>query len=70
MIMNTDNEYYINAQDKKMLIRKNNPMERNMLRYLLMFDPMIQELKKNEKGVKVFIRPFLMGFGLMQLTID
>jgi ABC-type bacteriocin/lantibiotic exporter with double-glycine peptidase domain len=69
-IEESDNSYYVNDEDKKKLRSKNNPLERNMLRYLLMYDPMVQELKKNDRNVKIYIRPFLMGFGLMQLTIE
>jgi hypothetical protein len=44
-----------------------NPLERNMLRYLLMFDPKIQKIraKAQKKNIKLYIRPFLIGFGLL-----
>lgn len=70
MVENCDNEYYVNEQDKKTLWKKCNPMERNMLRWLLMFDPNIKQLKKLDRKVRVFVRPFLLGFGLMQMTIE
>jgi len=58
--------------DKENLIPKRNPLERNMLRYLLMFDPLLNQMreKATKKGIKLFIRPFLIGFGLLQLTIE
>lgn len=67
-ITKCDNYYYMNKSEQIKLERKRNPLERNMLRYLLLFDPEIKLLKTS--GIKVFIRPFLMGFGLMQNTIE
>ena len=45
-IMKVDNEYYVNETDKRELLRKANPLERNMLRYLLMFDEDLINLKQ------------------------
>ena len=70
LIENSDNSYYVNPSEAKKLRRKMNPLERNMLRYLLLYDKDILKLKNNKRGAKVYIRPFFMGFGLMQLTID
>ena len=58
----------MNKSEQLKLERKRNPLERNMLRYLLLFDPEIKRLKS--KGIQVFMRPFMMGFGLMQNTIE
>ena len=41
-----------------------------MLRYLLLFDKDIHDLKNNDKGFKIFMRPIYMGFGLMQLSTE
>lgn len=45
-------------------------MERNHLRYLLMADPDIQELKRNENQVEVHMNLLLYGFGLFNANID
>ena len=47
-------------------------MERNMLRYYLMFDPELKDLKKKArlKGIKVYIRPLLISFGVFHATIE
>ena len=63
-IINSGNGYYINPTDKKNLVPHANPLERNMLRYLLLFDPEIIELKK-KKSAQIFMRSFFIGFGLM-----
>lgn len=68
-IENSQNPYYIGDLEKKK-IYKGNPLERNMLRYLLMFDPEINAIKNNSKDIKVFMRPYFMGFGLIQMTPD
>jgi hypothetical protein len=64
-IINSDNTYYINNSDKKNLIKKRNPLERNMLQYLLFYDPELLQLKNNEKRVKILIRQFFVSFGLI-----
>lgn len=46
------------------------PLERNMLRYLLLFDPEIKGFKQNKKDVKVFMGLFLINFGLIHMTPD
>jgi len=71
-VVKCENKYYCDVKAKRELVSKMNPLERNMLRYLLMFDPKVIKIREraNKKNIKVFIRPFLMGFGLMQLTID
>ena len=65
LILDCCNSFYVNEADKKVLRPKMMPMERNMLRYLLLHDPQIKALKNNKKDIPVFIRPFLIGFGLM-----
>ena len=68
--MKVDNEWYVNKTDKRDLLRKANPLERNMLRYLLMFDKDLLALRQRAlmNGVKIFWKPLLMGFGNMQAT--
>jgi len=34
---------------------KRNPLERNMLKYLLLFDPLVQNIRSNPHGIKVYI---------------
>lgn len=70
MIINSDNTYYINPSDKKNLIPKRHPLERNMLQYLLFYDEEMLQLKNNEKRIKVFARQFFVNFGLISLTIN
>ena len=43
-----------------------------MLRYYLMFDPDLKDLKRKarEKGIKIYIRPILISFGLFQASIE
>lgn len=57
--------YYVNDTDKKQLRKLQNPLERNMLRYLLLNDPEIIEIKKNDKRVKVFFQVVSEQFTLM-----
>lgn len=47
-----------------------NPLERNHLRYLLMKDPEIKELRENQQGIWVGMSLFLYGFGLFNHNID
>jgi hypothetical protein len=68
LIQSAGNPYYVNGSDKVNLVRKQNPLERNMLRYLLLFDPDIIALKNNSKNIKIFMRPLYFGFGLMQCS--
>ena len=68
LIQSASNPYYVNKSDKLNLVRKQNPLERSMLRYLLLFDPAILKLKNNSKGIKIFMRPIYFGFGLMQCS--
>ena len=56
IIVNSSNDYYVNPKDRRNLIIKNNPLERNMLTYLLHFDPIIAQLKHNNKGIRVYTR--------------
>lgn len=71
-ILACDNCFYVSETDQKELAPKRNPLERNMLRYLLMFDPVMQQLKHKHQqpNMKVFSRLFLIGFGLLQLTTE
>ena len=39
-----------------------------MLRYLLHFDEELEPIRKNKSGVKVFMKLFTIGFGLLQKT--
>lgn len=57
--------YYVNDTDKKQLRKLQNPLERNMLRYLLLNDPEIIEIKKNGKRVKVYFQVVSEQFTLM-----
>ncbi len=50
--------------DKKGLVEDLNPLERNHLRYLLMYDPEILELVRKDKDTQIFMHPFLYAFGL------
>jgi len=68
LIQSASNPYYVNKTDKLNLVRKQNPLERSMLKYLLLFDPDILALKNNSKNIKVFMRPLYFGFGLMQTS--
>ena len=70
MIVNSSNDYYINPADKRNLITKRNPLERNMLSYLLHYDPLFHQLRNNSKGIRVYTRQFFMGFGLIQLSLQ
>ena len=47
-----------------------NPMNENMVRWLLLYDKEILKLIKNKKAIKVYIRPFIMEYGLIKLSID
>ena len=70
LIINSDNNYFINPSDKKNLIPKRHPLERNMLNYLICYDKEMLQLRNNDKRVKVLIRNFFINFGLISLTID
>jgi hypothetical protein len=59
----------VSATDKKDLLDLA-PMERNHLRYLLMTDPEIQDIKRNSNGVEVHMNLLLYGFGLFNHNTD
>ena len=67
-ILKCGNSYYVHESDKKNLVKYQNPLERNMLRYLLLFDQEILDFKFKQQEVAIFMRPFFIGFGLLQLT--
>jgi len=69
-ILKSDNKYYITDKQKYFLKMKLNPIEPDMLSYLIMFDPLIKKLERNHKGVKIFMQPLYFTNGLMQMTID
>jgi hypothetical protein len=46
------------------------PMERSHLRYLLLTDPEILELKRNQEEVNVHTNLLLYGFGLFNSNVD
>lgn len=58
------NTFYVNESDKKGLVHEATPLERNHLRYLLMYDNDIKEIMKNKAGVTVYMKLFLFAFGL------
>lgn len=47
------NNFAIGANDRKKLRKEQNPLERSMLRYLLVNDPEVWALKNNKRGVKI-----------------
>ena len=69
-ILKSDNKHYITDRQKYFLKMKRNPIEPDMLQYLLMFDPLIHKLKNNHQDVKIFMRPLYFTNGLLQMTID
>jgi hypothetical protein len=52
------------------LLEGETPLERNHLRYLLMQDSEINDIMRNDKGIKVHFQLFLYAFGLFQHSIE
>ena len=68
LILNSNNEFYINNTNKKHLVKLKAPMERSMLRYLLFFDQDILAFKNNKKNISVFMKIFGIQFGQVQMS--
>ena len=69
-ILNSDNKHYITDKKKYFLKMKLNPIEPDMLQYLIMFDPLLHKLKSNNKNVKIFMRLLHFKNGMIEMTID
>jgi hypothetical protein len=69
-ILKCDNKHYITDRQKYFLQIKRNPIEPDMMEYLLMFDPLMNKLKNNPEGVKILMQPLYFTNGLIQMTID
>ena len=52
------------------MLKELHPMERNHVRYLLMTDPEVKELKKNKSDVDVHMNLLLYSFGLFNMNVD
>jgi len=65
ILLKCTNNYYVNPSEKKGLVEKMSPLERNHMRYLLMNDPEIRRLTNNDKQVEIYLNPFLYAFGLV-----
>ena len=64
------NPYYINETDKKALLEEGSSLDRNHLRYLLMKDPDILEIVRNQTDCEVFMHSLHYAFGLFQNNIQ
>ena len=64
------NLFYVNQTDKKQLRKLQNPLERNMLRYLLLNEPEIKSIKTNDSKIKVYFHIISEQFTLMQFYLE
>lgn len=69
-LMAVDNHYYVLRSDQEHLLAKAHPLERNMMRYLLLFDKDLKALHKKaaHRNTKLFFADLYIGFGSLQAT--
>ena len=65
VILKCDNPYYVTEKERKLLLMKRNGIEPNMLKYLLMYDPVLSKLKNNNIGVAIYAKSFIISKGLI-----